>query len=88
MHGNHIKYMVLGGAAVLAVLALAGVSLGTALTYAIALACPVSMMFMMRGMNHGGADSSHGRTHNSSSHEEPTAPGSRTTTDPESPRRG
>ena len=54
-HGNHLKYMLYGGLAIFAVLAVSGVPLGTALTYGALLACPlmmVAMMFTMGG--HGG----------------------------------
>ncbi|HEX6668766.1 MAG TPA: DUF2933 domain-containing protein [Gemmatimonadales bacterium] len=58
MSGNHLKHMAIGGGVVLATLLLVGVPAGTALTYALLLACPlmmVAMMFMMSG--HGGGDS-------------------------------
>ena len=41
MHGNHMKHMLLGGAGVLIVLLLAGVSFGTPLPYAFLLGLPV-----------------------------------------------
>jgi len=52
MSGNHLKYMLVGAAGLFGVLLLAGVSLQTALTLAVALACPLMMVFMMGG--HGG----------------------------------
>jgi hypothetical protein len=53
MKGNHLTHMLLGGAAILAVLLVAGVPLGAALTYAAVLACPLMMVGMMLMMNHG-----------------------------------
>lgn len=70
MHANHLKHMLIGGAAILAVLVLAGVPLATAATYALALACPLMMVFMMRGMNHGGNGEPHDHTGHASHHHE------------------
>ncbi len=53
-HSSHIKYMIIAGAVALAGLWAFGVPLGRALPYAILLACPLMMVFMMRGMDHGG----------------------------------
>ena len=53
MHGNHMKHMLFGGAGVLIVLLLAGVSFGTALPYAFLLACPLMMGAMMWSMGRG-----------------------------------
>jgi len=54
---HHLKHMAIGGGLILAVLLVLKVDLGTALTYALLLACPlgmVGMMFMMnRGQGHG-----------------------------------
>ena len=52
MNGNHLKYMLLGGAGVFGILLLAGVPLTSALLFAVVLACPL-MMLTMGG--HGGA---------------------------------
>ena len=69
MKGNHLTHMLLGGAAILAVLLVAGVPLGAALPYAFVLACPLmmfAMMFMMGrgngngGGGHGGCGHDHG----------------------------
>lgn len=60
---SHLKYMVLGGLGLLAVALLAGVPLASALPLAILLACPLMMVFMMKGM-HGG----HGETTNEHAH--------------------
>jgi hypothetical protein len=54
MHGNHLKHMLVGGAVVLGALLIVGVPVGTALPYALLLACPLMMLFMMRGHGHGG----------------------------------
>lgn len=67
MNGNHLKYMLLGGAGVFGVLLLVGVPLSSALLYAVLLACPL-MMFTMGGHGgHGGA----GRDHSSRGSDEP-----------------
>jgi len=39
----------------------AGVPLGTLVVLPLILACPLMMMFMMRGMGHGGAEHQHDR---------------------------
>jgi hypothetical protein len=67
-HGKHLKYMVLAGAAVLGLLILTGVSLSSALPYALALACPLMMVFMMATMNHSHSD------HHAPAIPTPTAP--------------
>ena len=51
-HGKHLKYMLIAAVAVLAVLLLTGVSLTTALPYALLLACPLMMIAMMAFMTH------------------------------------
>ena len=51
MKGNHLTHMLLGGAAILAMLLVAGVPLGAALPYALVLACPLMMIVMMLMMN-------------------------------------
>ena len=59
MNGNHLKYMLLGGAGVFGVLLLVGVPVSSALLYAALLACPL-MMFTMGGHDgHGGAGHDH-----------------------------
>lgn len=48
MHGTrHLKQMLIGGVAILAVLLLAGVPLATAAQWAVLLACPLMMVGMM-----------------------------------------
>lgn len=66
MHGNHVKHMLIAGGGLLVVLIVAGVPLGTALPYAVALACPLMMVAMMgrgqsghAGGGHGEADAHH-----------------------------
>jgi hypothetical protein len=44
---NHLKQMLLAGAAVLVALILAGVPLARAVPYAVSLACPLMMVWMM-----------------------------------------
>jgi type III secretory pathway component EscV len=55
MKGNHLKPMLLGGAAILALLLVAGVPFSAALTYAAVLACPLMMVAMVLMMNRGSA---------------------------------
>jgi type III secretory pathway component EscV len=50
---THVKYMVLGAAAVLAIALVAGVPLESALPLAILLACPLMMVVMMGTMGGG-----------------------------------
>ena len=54
---SHMKYMLLGAAAVLGVALVAGMPLQSALPLAIFLACPLMMVFMMGG--HGGHETEH-----------------------------
>ena len=63
MSGNHLKHMLVGGAGLFGVLLLAGVSLQTALTFAVALACPLMMVFMMGGHGGHGDHGDHGGGH-------------------------
>lgn len=57
MNGNHLKYMLLGGAGLFGVLLAFGLPLQSAVLLAILLACPL----MMLGGGHGG----HGAGHSS-----------------------
>lgn len=57
-HGSHLKQMLYGAAAIFAVLVIAGMPVGTALTYGLFLACPLMMVWMMMSMN--GQDHGHG----------------------------
>lgn len=59
---SHVRGMLIAGGAVLVVLIVAGVDLRTAVPYALLLACPLMMFFMMRG-HMGGAG--HGGHHGS-----------------------
>jgi len=51
---SHLKYMLLGGSALFVVLLALGVAPQSAVFIAIALACPLMMLFMMGG--HSGHD--------------------------------
>lgn len=65
---DHLKHMAIAGGVVLAVLVAFSVDLETALRYAVLLACPVGMMFMMWHMGrHGAGGAQH---HDSSIHSE------------------
>jgi ribose/xylose/arabinose/galactoside ABC-type transport system permease subunit len=46
---SHLKYMLLGGAGLFGVLVLLGLPASSAVFLAIALACPLMMVFMMGG---------------------------------------
>lgn len=49
---GHLKHMLIGGAAIVAVLVLLGVDWHVALRWAATLACPVMMVVMMAGGHH------------------------------------
>ena len=59
MNGNHMKYMLLGGAGVFGLLLLVGVPLTGALLYSAVLACPLMMFTMGRHGGQGGAGNDH-----------------------------
>ena len=62
-HQQMIKPMLIG-VAVLSVLGLAGLPVLNYLPLLVILACPLMMMFMMGGMNHGGEkDDQHDHSH-------------------------
>ena len=54
MNRKYVPWVVLGGAFVVAALALGGLSIWPALYVLIALACPLMMMWMMGNMHGGG----------------------------------
>lgn len=56
---SHLKYMLLGGGAIFVVLLALGVAPQGAVFIAIALACPLMMLFMMGG--HSGHDTTQSR---------------------------
>lgn len=58
---SHLKYMLLGGAGLFGVLVLLGLPAQSAVFLAIALACPLMMVFMM-----GGDHTGHGAGHTNS----------------------
>jgi len=70
---HHMKSMLIGGAVLFGVLLVFGVPLQSALFYALALACPLMMVFMMGG-GHGGHGAGPGhdqmsdRAHEGTSH--------------------
>ena len=73
---GHLKHMLIGGAAILAVLLVAGVDLRQALPWAVLLACPLMMIGMMAMMGRGGMSHGQGMTHGQtpgSSHVAPDA---------------
>ena len=74
MNGNHLKYMLLGGAGLFGVLLLAGVPLTSALLYAALLACPLMMITMGGHGGHGsaGSDTARGNTEPGESNNRPS----------------
>jgi hypothetical protein len=76
MHAKHLAYMVAAGGAAFGVMVLAGVPLGTALPYALLLACPLMMIAMMASMrgddSHGAAEP--GRTRDPAGHQPAAEP--------------
>lgn len=56
MNRSQLPIWIVGAALVAAALAIAGVPLGALLPFAVLLACPLMMVFMMRGMHGGGED--------------------------------
>lgn len=62
---HHLKHMLIAGGAVLAALVVFQVDIGRALPLAVALACPVGMLFMMKAMggNTQSGGHQHGQTH-------------------------
>lgn len=56
---GHLKHMLIGGAAILAILLVAGVDLKEALPWALLLACPLMMVAMMFMMNRKGESQTH-----------------------------
>jgi hypothetical protein len=65
MFSKHAKQMLLAGGVILVVLLIARVPVGTALRFAVLLACPLMMVMMMASMGRGG----HGDGSRSDSHE-------------------
>ncbi|WP_448059772.1 hypothetical protein [Cellulomonas hominis] len=74
---HHLKHMAVGGGLILAVLLVFQVDLRNALPYAVLLACPLGMVFMMRGGHgHGASGHDHGASghdHGASGHDHGTA---------------
>lgn len=66
MNRNYLPYIAVAGGLAIA-LAVAGVSFGVILPFAVVLICPLMMVFIMKGMAgmHGG------REHDSTQHKEP-----------------
>lgn len=60
MNGKHVKLMLLSGAGLFGLLLLTGSSVSSAVFIAIALACPLMMLFMMGG--HGGSTDAGGKS--------------------------
>ena len=60
MHGTSMRYLLVGAGALVVGLLIAGTSLLSLLPYALILACPLMMVFMMRGV---GGPTGHGAEH-------------------------
>ena len=71
---SHLKYMLVGGGALFVVLLALGVAPQGAVFIAIALACPLMMVFMMGG--HSGHDTQ-SRAHDDRGDQEGASPGHR-----------
>ena len=67
-HQQMIKPMLIG-AGVLVVLGVAGFPVGSYLPLLILLVCPLMMLFMMGGMNHGGGERSDQHDHSHAGHD-------------------
>ena len=65
MNNDSMFKFVLVGAGVFVALAALGVNVATLLPLLVILACPLMMIFMMRGMDHGGG---HGDDHEHAHH--------------------
>lgn len=63
MRNNHDTHCLVGVVAALALLVAFGVEAGTLVYLALVLACPLMMLFMMRGMMGGHGDSHDGCDH-------------------------
>lgn len=72
-HQKMIKPMLIG-VGVLFVLGLAGLPVLNYVPLLIILACPLMMIFMMGGMNHGGAEKNEQHDHSSADHDRRDAP--------------
>lgn len=68
MNGNHLKYMLLGGAGLFGALLLVGVPVSSALLYAVLLACPLMMITMGGHGGHGGGGHVHSSPDGDESH--------------------
>lgn len=63
MHGQHMKYLLAAAGALVVGLLASGTSLPSVLPFLLLLACPLMMVFMMRGMGgHRGHGADHGDT--------------------------
>ena len=59
MHGKAMNYLVVAGVSVVVGLLVAGTSVRSLLPLLFVLACPLMMVFMMRGMRGGNAHNQH-----------------------------
>jgi hypothetical protein len=62
MHGTHLRYLLVAAAALVIGLLAAGTPVQSLLPYVLLLACPLMMVFMMRGMD-GHGHAGHGSDH-------------------------
>ena len=71
MHGTHMRYLLVAAAALVVGLLAAGTPVQSLLPYVLLLACPLMMVFMMRGMGgHAGRGNDH---HGDQSHHDPAS---------------
>lgn len=68
MRRDKMPTFVLAGAIVVGALLFSGAPSAAIVLPLILLACPLMMIFMMRGMNHGGGQSGHGDGHGADCH--------------------
>lgn len=76
MH-QHMKYLLVAAGALVVGLLAAGTSLQAVLPYLLLLACPLMMVFMMRGMGGHGSHGGNGgdsASHNSTAHDHDHGP--------------
>jgi len=64
MHGTHMRYLFVAAGALVVGLLVAGTPVQSLLPFVLLLACPLMMVFMMRGMGgHAGHDGDQGSHH-------------------------
>jgi DUF2933 family protein len=75
VRGKSLNYVMVAGAAVVAGLLIAGTPVRSLLSFVLLLACPLMMLFMMRGMGGHGDGGGHGCGHGRTEADESRSPG-------------